>query len=495
MNRKGISLAIFLLFVFMMPVAAQFNQSPTPIAPATPEAGARFGDELVTGDVNGDGLPDVIVGIPHADGGGRRDVGQVAIYFGGSNFGARVGATLQAPDPVDDAHFGAVLATGDVNGDGIDDILVGAPGATAGDQVDAGLVYIFHGDRTFDTSSDRTLQAPTPQADARFGVSIAVGDFNGGGADIVVGANLTDITTGQAPMQTTVRDAGQAYVFFGPGFDANTATLQATTPEAGARFGTAVAAANLNNDGFKDVVVAGDRTDVMAMTPQPNAGEAVVFFGAMPAQGSMTQLDTTLDLTLRGVTIQAGAGFGRMIVAGDVNGDGIEDVVISAPLFDTSATLRDVGEAYVFQGAANITGTPAANATIRGPLASFSYFGASLALGDVDGDGINDITAGAPGSEIAGQASAGRVFILLSGVQFTGVLSTSVALQAPIPQNGTAEANAEFGRAVAAADLDQDGLADVIVGAPGATVNNLSEAGRGYVFFSSAPTVPFVANP
>jgi len=496
MNSRRIGLALFLLFALMVPAAAQFSQSPAQIGPATPETGARFGDEMATGDVNGDGIADLVVGVPYADVGGRRDAGQVVIYFGGRGFEGKAGATLQAPDPVDDAHFGAVLALGNVGGDATTDILVGAPGATAGDQTGAGRAYAFFGGASLDMKApDATLQAPTPQKDARFGVSIAIGEINGGGADIVVGANLVDVTTGTAPSLTTYKDAGEAYVFFGPGFNANTTTLQAATPQAGARFGTAVAAVDLNGDptdtyeDYDDVVVAGDRTNVVSGTiTLYNVGEAVVYFGAAPASGSTTQLDTTVDVTLHGVTLQSGASFGRVMVKGDINGDGIKDVVIGAPLFDASNNVRDSGEAYVIQGSTSITGTPAANATVRGQTASATYYGTSLALGDIDGDGLLDTIGGGPGAEVNGQPGAGRAFVLLSGVALSGVLTSSITLQSPIPQ-----VDAHFGQAVAAADLNNDGLVDVIVSAPYEDAGDVPDAGRIYIFYGNAPMVPFIA--
>jgi hypothetical protein len=233
---------------------------------------------------------------------------------------------------------------------------------------------------------------------------------------------------------------------------------------------------------FSDVVVGGDRTNVTANNAtQVNAGEAAVFNGAMTAMGAMTGIDTTVDVTLRGATVQSGTAVARTMVGGDVNGDGTDDIVVGGPLFDASNSLRDVGEAYVFLGVTSIAATPTASATIRGSFTSPSYFGTSLALGDVDGDAIVDIIAGAPGTEVNNLANAGRAFILLSGVTFTNVLNANIVLSAPMPAS-----NSGFGQAVAAADMNRDTLADVAVGAPGAN--------RVYVFFANAPVVPSKTN-
>lgn len=483
MSVKQLGVILAVLLMSLGPVTAQLIQ-PLSIEPLVPQSGARFGQTLATGDVNGDGWIDIIVGVPFADVAAAAEAGRVDVFFG-PDFDAGMASSLQAGTPTPGAHFGATLLAGEVNGDSVVDLIVGVPGANDG----AGAVYIFFGGTSLEDQAPLTLQAPAPQAGARFGVSAALGDFNGdGNPDLVVGANRTDVTTMMEGQQeeTVAEEAGQAFVFFGPDFAADTAqTLQASTVEAGARFGTAVAAANLNNDAFDDVVVAGDRTDVtMGSTTERNAGEALVFFG-----GEM--FDTTSDVTLRAQDIQQGAAFGRVMVVDDVSGDGIDDLVVSMPLFDLGPNnaLPDAGEALVFEGSQQITGTVSADIAIRGPAANFAYFGTSLAVGDLSGDGLGDIIGGAPGLRVAGLDGAGGVFIV-SGVPISGTLNPNISLRSP-----NLEAHAGFGQAVAAADVDRDGLADVIVSAPLEDVGDAPDAGRVYVFSSTAPVGPFIINP
>ena len=115
--------------------------------------------------------------------------------------------TLQEPTPENGARFGFSVASGDVNGDGLDDVIVSANFADAG-QTNAGEVFVFLGGAgAFDTTSDATLQEPTPEIGAQFGISVASGDVNNDGLDdVIVGANFSD--AGQT-------DAGEAFVFRG----------------------------------------------------------------------------------------------------------------------------------------------------------------------------------------------------------------------------------------------------------------------------------------
>ena len=173
----------------------------------TPENGARFGISVASGDVNGDGLDDVIVSANFADA-VQTNAGEVFVFLGGAGaFDTTSDATLQEPTPEIGAQFGFSVASGDVNGDGFDDVIVGVPVSDAV-QTNAGEVFVFLGGAgAFDTTSDATLQEPTPEIGAQFGFSVASGDVNGDGFDdVIVGANFSD--AGQT-------DAGEAFVFRG----------------------------------------------------------------------------------------------------------------------------------------------------------------------------------------------------------------------------------------------------------------------------------------
>jgi hypothetical protein len=463
-------LAVVLMTLSVAPASAQFLPEPIKLTAAAPQAGGQFGTKLASGDVNGDGFADLVVG----------STDQVLVYPGGPGFSATPPTVVPAPQA--GTGFGpSFLATGNVNGDRFADILVGATGGT-------GALYVYIGGEPLATTPSHTLQAAMPEAGSQFGISAAVGDVNADTMpDLVVGANRKDVQVTVDNQMVTRNDAGQVFVFAGPNFT-STQTLQAATPTAEDHFGTSVAVADVNADQFNDVIVTSDRTDVTSgSTTEPNAGEAVVFFGATtaPAMGAQPMIDTTIDSTVRSVTIQRGAAFGRSIAAGDISGDGTADLVIGGPLFDASANLRDVGELTVVVGVTSLAASVTGSASIRGPIASFAYFGFSVALGDVNGDGLLDVAAGAPGAEVPGTLNAGRAFVLLSGSAIQGVLNANITLQAPDPQS-----NSGFGRAVTVGDLDGNGVADVSVGANGATIGGAANAGAVYVLFSSAPAPP-----
>jgi hypothetical protein len=337
--------------------------------------GALFGYSVGTaGDVNGDGFDDVIVGALSYDN-GQADEGGAFVYYGSAT-GLSGTANWTAEGNQAGAVFGsAVSAAGDVNGDGYGDVIVGAGNFDNG-QTDEGRAFVYHGSASgLSTTPDWT--AESDQVSAWFGISVGTArDVNGDGFDdVIVGAQLYD--NGQT-------DEGGAFVYHGSAFGLSiTPNWTAESDQADASAGRAVGTAgDVNGDGFDEVIVAAFFYD----NGQTDEGRAFVY------HGSASGLSTTPDWTAESNQAGAGLGFEEGVgTAGDMNGDGFDEVVVGAPWYD--AGERDEGVAFVFRGSASgLSKTPNNSAEGNQQSASLGSVGTA---GDVNGDGYAEIIVGA----------------------------------------------------------------------------------------------------
>jgi len=356
--------------------------------------------------------------------------------------------TLGTPNPQANAYFGVALAVGDVNADGKADIAVGAYGEDAGGHDFQGRAYVFSGATGLLLF---TLDTPNPQGDAHFGAPLTLEDVNGDGkGDIAVGA-VHENAGGNFHQ-------GRAYVFSGA--DGSLLFTLDTPNPPGSHFGSSLAVGDVNGDGRREIAV-GAGEDVGGNSGQ---GRAYVFSGA----------DGSLLFTLDTPNPQAGAFFGVSVAVGEVNGDGKGDIAVGA-VFEDVGGNADQGRAYVFSGA---DGSLVFTLDTPNPQAD-AWFGDRLAVGDVNGDGKADMAVATSGQDVGGVTSQGRAYVF-SGADGS-LLST---LDSPNPQE-----YAYFGHSLAAGDVSGDGTGDIAVGAAGEDVGGNANQGRAYVF-SSGPVPP-----
>ena len=416
------------------------------------QIGAELGTKVApAGDVNGDGLADLVVGVPFRDN-GETDEGAAMIFHGRTAVPTATASWTIEGGLVDAAFGECVSSAGDVNGDGFSDVLVGAPMYSNG-QLHEGRAMLYMGSAT-GLSTTPAWTAEGDQADARFGFSVrSAGDVNGDGySDVIVGSPY--YSNGQT-------QEGRAFLYLGS--PAGLSALPAWTFESGqanARLGWSVSSAgDVNGDGYSDVIV-GAYLYTSTLTAE---GRCYVF------HGSATGLSATPDWTMDGG--QLNGFFGISVgVAGDVNGDGHDDVIIGATLYDNAFSTE--GAAFVVHGSPagllNTTAWPTFGGSGSPQLGNIAGY-----AGDVNGDGYSDVFVAASRAS-NGQTNEGFVRI------YHGAPGGLPALPATILEND--QDNAQFGNGAAyAGDVNGDGYGDLIVGAPFASWFYVNE-GRAFVY-------------
>ena len=408
----------------------------------------QVGQAVARGDLDGDGLDDLVVGSPT---GGPNGAGAVYAFMGspsGALLPSQADAAVLGVDGGDQAGS-ALAADCDLNGDGQDDLVVGAWSADPTGP-SSGAVYVVFGPVTGAVSlatADVVLEGESAGDWAGWAVACA-GDTNGDGVDdLLVGAWREDEAT---------LDAGAAYLFLGPLLPGTTASLGAADAkilgEAAFDYaGSALSGAgDVNGDGFDDVLVGAWGHD----DPSPTTGAAYLLLGPLSGTVGLGSADARL------LGVDPGERAGSMVAAaGDVDGDGFGDLLVGAWSSDIGGT--NAGAAYLVFGP--VTGDISlalADSVITG-LAPGDELGTSgSAAGDLDGDGFGDVLLGAPGRD-AGGVDAGTVYVLLgSPAGLTGLAQARASLPGAGPSE---QAGASL---LGGADFDGDGIPDVLVGAP-----------------------------
>ena len=468
------------------------------------------------GDFNGDGIDDLIIGSPLADPNGNEVAGESYVVFGQSggfspatnlsSLDGTNGFVINGSDASDNSG-GSVRGAGDINGDGFDDVIIGAGNADPNGISGAGESYVVFGSNSgFSSSFDLSTLNGTNgfvlngvDTDDFSGVSVSgAGDVNGDGFDdVIVGASFADPNGNPG--------AGESYVFFGQNgggsasFDLN--TLNGTNGfvlngvAAGDGSGASVSGAgDVNGDGIDDLIIGASRAD-----PNGNgaAGASYVVFGAnggFSAALDLSVLDGTNGFAINGVDAADFSG-GSVASAGDINGDGFDDVIIGARSADPNGN-SNAGESYVVFGAIGgfsaVLDLFALNGTngfkINGIDSNDVSGSAVSGAGDVNGDGIDDLIVGANFADPNGNTGAGESYVVFGQ---TGGFSSSFDLSTLDGTNGFVINGIDVfdfsgGGISAAGDVNGDGIDDLIIGASSADPNGNSRAGETYVVFGQS---------
>lgn len=340
------------------------------------------------GDVNFDGYSDVIIGAE-----GVNSYAGAAFLFLGEANGLGTSPILVGSGENGNEFYGfSVASAGDVNNDGYDDVIVGAYKYNNGSG--AGRAYLYLGS----ASGINTTAVWTATGEHAVGTNDGdwfgrrvkgIGDINKDGYDdVAVGADKYHLNYGQPDEQA---DSGKVYIYLGSASGLNSSAYWTSTgdSQAGARFGMSVAGGDVNGDEYQDVIVGAHQYT----TANSQAGKIYVYYG------SASGLATTPGWTTSGDD-QADAWFGYSSSSLDVNADGYGDIIVGAVRYDQIRTNN--GKIYLYLGSpSGLVSSPewTTYGTNQNTDALGERFGISVASGDVNNDGYDEIITGAEGYE------------------------------------------------------------------------------------------------
>ncbi|WP_229877710.1 FG-GAP-like repeat-containing protein [Streptomyces bluensis] len=420
------------------------------LAPSVPTATAAAPAPTVS-DLNADGYADLAVGVPDATVDGRTKAGYVNVVWGGPKGPGAHGSTRVSQarpgvpgTPETGDRFGAAVAVADVDGDGVADLVIGTPGEdVTGSGTDAGTVAVLRGGKGGLSTAGRTV-ANGPSASAAYGKSVTAADLTGDGAtDLAIGATDTVVLAPNSGPRSTV----------------------VTSPMGGRA--PALATGDFDNDGTADLAVA------YWTRNQPYTQSHVRLWSWEPSESRLLNIWNTDNA---GVTALA---------SGDFDGDGHDDLALGECREIADENIDDPcgPEEYAKGGGIHLHYGDATRFSAReqtlnqdtpgvyGRAEAGDRFGASLAVLDWNGDGRDDLIAGAPGEAIGTRAGAGAATLLLGSasglVDQSGEATTAAYNQNTPGVPGIAETGDAFGTAVATGDYDHDGTPDAAIGTPG----------------------------
>ena len=310
------------------------------------EGFSLMGDSMATGDVNDDGITDLVLGAPFAGrvpgsphGSERTELGEVYVIFGSPTLGGSISIpqkqqnfTISGPEQW--SELGDAMAVGDVNGDGIDDIIATAEAADGpgGSRPNTGVVYVVFGSSDLGGVTDlaqnqQDLMIVGAEAQNALGFFSASGDINGDGIDDIV-------LVAQRASGPDRETSGVAYVIFGSRHLEGTIDVAAgeqdvtiVAADAHDLLSSCAASRDINGDDIDDLMLGTGFAQGPA-NERDGAGEAYVIFGSPDLASAIDLAQPTFDIVVFGA--QSGDRLGSAVAAGDLNSDGHQEIITVA---------------------------------------------------------------------------------------------------------------------------------------------------------------------
>ncbi|MBE9060590.1 FG-GAP repeat protein [cf. Phormidesmis sp. LEGE 11477] len=452
------------------------------------------------GDINGDGLDDLIVGA---------SVNSYVVFGSDTDSGAvRDLSSLDGSNGFVVNRSGySVSSAGDVNGDGFDDLILGAP-FTSPNGRHSGESYVVFGS---EADFEATLDLYSLDGSNGFVIKgVAEFDRSGytvSGASDINGDGFDDLIVGASYADPNGDYSGESYVVFGSdaGFEA---AVELSILDGSNGFvlkginaydesGYAVSGAgDINNDGFDDLIIGAPAVDPNG----ENSGQSYVVFGSdvdFEAAVELSSLDGSNGFAITGADEHDLSGY-SVSDAGDINGDGFDDLIIGAPAADPNG--ENSGQSYVvfgsdagFGATLDLSSLDGSNGFVINGIGVDDGFGRSVSsAGDVNDDGFDDLIIGAYYNRPRNQSSGQSYVLFGSDAGFGAALDlSSLDGDNGFVINGIGVDDG-FGRSVSGAgDVNGDGVDDLIIGAPDAAPIG-ERSGESYVIFGVAMGETFI---